>query len=87
MCHKVVTAYSDGMTKKLTVQVDDTLHEQLAGAARRQGRSLHAWMLAALSHEAFRQLTAESAAWCEAHPDAIGSQTAAHTLLRRERGW
>jgi uncharacterized protein (DUF1778 family) len=75
------------VTKKLTLQVDEALHEQLTGAAHRLGQSLHSWMLAALSHEAFRQLTAESAAWCAAHPDAASSHATAHAALVQERGW
>jgi uncharacterized protein (DUF1778 family) len=75
------------MTKKLTLQVDEPLHDQLTGAASRQGQSLHSWMLSALSHELFRQLTVESAEWCAAHPEAAHRQVDAHAALAQERGW
>lgn len=75
------------MTKKLTLYLDQPLHEQFVGLAGRQGLSMHAWMLEALSREAFRQLTAESAAWCAANPDTITAQATTQAALVWERGW
>lgn len=87
VCRQILTVYSDGMSKKLTVHVGEILHDQLVGAARRRGQSLHAWILVALSREAFRQLTAESAAWCAVHPDAIAEQVSVRAALVQGRGW
>lgn len=69
----------------MTVQFDDALHRQVTAAAARADRSVHSWILAAVSREVFRQLTAESAAWCAAHPEHADHDAAHHTARRASR--
>ncbi|MGH3908202.1 MAG: ribbon-helix-helix protein, CopG family [Pseudonocardiaceae bacterium] len=69
----------------MTVQLDDVLHRQVAGAAGRAEQSVHSWILAAVSREVFRQLTAESAAWCAAHPEHADQDAARHGARRASR--
>ncbi|MGH3718919.1 MAG: ribbon-helix-helix protein, CopG family [Pseudonocardiaceae bacterium] len=73
------------MAKRMTVQLDDALHRQVTDAAGRTERSVHSWILAAVSREVFRQLTAESAAWCAAHPEHADHDTARHAARRAHR--
>ncbi|MGQ0775752.1 MAG: ribbon-helix-helix protein, CopG family [Pseudonocardiales bacterium] len=69
----------------MTIQFDDALHRQVTGAAGRANQSVHSWILAAVSREVFRQLTAESAAWCAAHPEHAELDTARHAGRRASR--
>lgn len=73
------------MVKRMTVQLDDLLHREITGAAGRADQSVHSWILAAVSREVFRQLTAESAAWCAAHPEHADQQAASHAARRASR--
>ena len=77
-----MAAENCGMPKRMTVQFDDALHCQVTDAARRVDRSVHSWILAAVSREVFRQLTAESAAWCGAHPEHADRGAARHAGRR-----
>ena len=77
-----MAAENCGMPKRTTVQFDDALHCQVTDAARRVDRSVHSWVLAAVSREVFRQLTAESAAWCAAHPEHADRGAARHAGRR-----
>ena len=51
-------------------------------AARRVDWSVHSWILAAVYREVFRQLTAESAAWCGAPPEHADRGAARHAGRR-----
>jgi predicted transcriptional regulator len=73
------------MTKRMTVQFDDDLHRQVTDAAGRTERSVHSWIVAAVSREVFRQLTAESATWCAAHPEHADHDAARHAVRRADR--
>lgn len=73
------------MAKRMTVQFDDALHRQVTDAAGRADRSVHSWILAAVSREVFRQLTAESAAWCAAHPEHADHDATRHAARRASR--
>lgn len=73
------------MSKRMTVQFDDALHRQVTDAAGRADRSVHSWILAAVSREVFRQLTAESAAWCSANPEHADHGAVRHAARRASR--
>jgi hypothetical protein len=75
------------MGKKLTLQLDDTLHGQVVGAAERTGQSMHSWLLHAVSRAVFRQLTDEARAWSAAHPQHAADHAAFDAALEQERGW
>ena len=54
---------TDDSKRQLHVHVSPELKEEIGEAARRDSRSLSAWVRLALAHEAKRQLANDPAAW------------------------
>lgn len=57
------------MTKRFAVTISDDTHAQIKERAAEAGVSVHAWMVAALEREAYRQLLEKANKWWAEHPE------------------
>ncbi|HKS43790.1 MAG TPA: hypothetical protein VJT49_01515 [Amycolatopsis sp.] len=57
------------MAKREAVTVSDETHARVAGRTARAGLSVHAWVVAAVEREAFRQLCEQANKWWAEHPE------------------
>ncbi|WP_236795925.1 hypothetical protein [Amycolatopsis sp. GM8] len=72
------------MGKRLALSLSDDSHAQVRALAAEAGVSGHAWIVAAVEREAFRQLCEKTDEWWQAHPDEARAETAAY---RRRQEW
>ena len=59
------------MSKRLAVTLSDDTHAQIKERAAEAGISAHAWLVAAIEREAFRQLCQLQAKWNAEHPEEV----------------
>lgn len=72
------------MGKRLALSLSDDTHALVKARAAEAGVSAHAWIVAAVEREAFRQLCEKTDAWWQAHPDEARAETAAY---QRRQEW
>lgn len=66
----MTTLYDSAMSKRISVNLSDDLHAQVKERAEAANLSAHAWILAALQRESFRQMCQEANQWWKDHPEA-----------------
>lgn len=81
------------MSKRLAVTVSDEVYAQIKEYAADAGTSGHAWLVAAIEREAFRQLCERQATWNAEHPEEVAKadeasrrRHAARAKRERENG-
>lgn len=80
-----MTSYDDVMSKRLAVTLSDYTHEQVAERAAEAGVSMHAWIVAAIEREAYRQLLEKAKQWWKDHPEQVAKDKAAYEEEERWR--
>ncbi|GAB2981578.1 hypothetical protein LWP59_04985 [Amycolatopsis acidiphila] len=73
------------MGKRLALSLSDDTHAQVKARAAEAGISAHAWIVAAVEREAFRQLCEKADEWWQAHPDEARAETAAYHRRQERR--
>jgi hypothetical protein len=63
------------MRERLSLTLSDDTHAQVMARAAEAGLSVHAWIVAAVEREAFRQLCAKTNQWWQEHPDEVQAAT------------
>lgn len=63
------------MGKQLALTLSDDTHRQIKALAMEAGLSVHAWLVAAVEREAFRQLCAKTDQWWHQHPAEVQAAT------------
>jgi hypothetical protein len=63
------------MGKRLALTLSDDTHAQVKAHAAEAGLSAHAWIVAAVEREAFRQLCEKTNEWWQEHPDEVQAAT------------
>jgi hypothetical protein len=63
------------MGKRLALTLSDDTHAQVRARAAEAGLSVHAWIVAAVEREAFRQLCAKTDQWWREHPEQARAAT------------
>jgi hypothetical protein len=71
------------MGKQLALALSDDTQAQVKARAAEAGLSVHAWIVAAVEREAFRQLCAKTNEWWQEHPDEV--QAATEGFHRRQQ--
>lgn len=66
------------MSKRLGLNLSDDTHTQIKQRADAAGLSVHAWIVAAIERENFRQLCQETNEWWAQHPEESNRQVADH---------
>lgn len=72
------------MTKRLALSLSDDTHAEVKARAAEAGVSAHAWIVAALEREAFRQLCEKTDDWWREHP---GEARAENAAFPRRQEW
>lgn len=73
------------MAKREAVNLPDDTYGQISELAERAGMSVHAWLVAAVEREAFRQLCEKTNDWWREHPEEAARTTEDFDLRQRCR--
>jgi hypothetical protein len=68
-----MTSYSGAMAKRQALTLSDDTHAQVKAHAEEAGMSVHAWLVAAVEREAFRQLCEKQARWNAEHAETVSA--------------
>jgi predicted transcriptional regulator len=71
------------MAKREELTLSDDTHAQITKLAEDASRSVHAWIVAAVEREAFRQLCEKTNQWWKEHPEEV-ARTAEDFRHRQE---
>ncbi|GHF77149.1 hypothetical protein FHX82_005937 [Amycolatopsis bartoniae] len=72
------------MGKRPALSLPDETHALIEARAAEAGVSAHAWLVAAVEREAFRQLCEKTDKWWQAHPDEARAEVAAYHRRQSE---
>ncbi|MGB6165646.1 MAG: hypothetical protein WCF33_22220 [Pseudonocardiaceae bacterium] len=73
------------MPKRLGLNLSDDTHSQIKQRADVAGVSVHAWIVAAIERENFRQLCEEANKWWAQHPECSQRQLADYQQRKENR--
>lgn len=73
------------MSKRLALNLSDLTHADVQERAAEAGMSMHAWIVAAIEREAYRQLLEKTKQWWKDHPEQVAKDQAAHEEEERWR--
>lgn len=77
-------SYSGAMAKREALTLSEDTHAQVRKLAAEAGLSVHAWLVAAVEREAFRQLCEKTNQWWKEHPEEVARTT---EDFRRRQKW
>lgn len=73
------------MARREAVNFSDDTYGQIHELAERAGLSVHAWLVAAVEREAFRQLCEKTNEWWQDHPEEAARTTEDFDLRQKCR--
>jgi hypothetical protein len=70
-----VGSYICAMAKREALTLYEDTHARITHLAEEAGVSVHAWLVAAVEREAFRQLCEKANQWWKEHPEEVARTT------------